>query len=176
MKASFLLLSLATTLVLSACQTPSQAATVSSNNSVCVGDECELTPEQTALMEETNEKSEWTAEEIAEMEGADALYMDYTKAAYDSMLGQEPFAIFFHASWCPTCQFMEQDILSNSGEFPEGSVILKADYDTETALKEEYSIYSQSIVVMINADGSVAETLVAPSASTLTSAFTSLLQ
>lgn len=149
MKASFLLLSLAMTLILSACQTPSQA-TVSSDNE--------------------------EAEEIAEMENAEALYMDYTKEAYDSMLGQEPFALFFHAPWCPTCQFMEQDILSNSGDFPEGSVILKADYDTETALKEEYSIYSQSIVVMINADGSVAETLVAPSASTLASDFTSLLQ
>lgn len=167
MKASFLLLSLAMTLILSACQTPSQA-TVSSDN------------------EEANEKPEWTAEEIAEMEASEEtveketpsedLYMNYTKEAYDSMLGQEPFALFFHASWCPTCQFMEQDILSNSENFPEGSVILKADYDTETALKEAYNIYSQSIVVMINADGSVAETLVAPSATSLAAAFTSLLQ
>lgn len=135
MKASFLLLSLAMPLTLSACQTPTQA-TVSS----------------------------------------EVLYMDYSDETYDSMLGQEPFALFFHASWCPTCQFMEQDILSNSEAFPEGSVILKADYDTETALKEEYNIYSQSIVVMINADGSVAKTLIAPSASALASDFTSLLK
>lgn len=116
--------------------------------------------------------------QIANDESSDSegLYMDYTKEAYDSMLGQKPFALFFHASWCPTCQFMEQDIVSNSGEFPESSVILKVNYDTETALKEKYKITSQSIVVMINADGSVAETLVAPSASTLANTFTSLLQ
>lgn len=149
MKVSFLLLSLVMPLGLSACQTPSQA-TVSSDNIICAGGECE-----------------WTAED---------LYVDYTQEAYDSMLGQKPFALFFHASWCPTCQFMEQDILSNSKDFPEGSIILKADYDTETALKEKYNIYSQSLVVMINADGTASETLVAPSASSLASVFTKLLQ
>ena len=168
MKVSFLLLSLVMPLGLSACQTPSQA-TVSSDNIICSGGECEWTAEEIAEMEKKGEMME-------EETSTEAFYINYSKEAYDSMLGQEPFALFFHASWCPTCQFMEQDILSNSKNFPEGSIILKADYDTEIALKEKYNIYSQSLVVMINADGSASETLVAPSASSLASVFTKLLQ
>lgn len=170
MKAPLILLTVVMAAALSGCQTLAPVAAPEDNET------------------SVKEKSEWTAEEIAEMEAegdgemmdnestSEDIYMAFTQDAYDSMLGQKPFALFFHASWCPTCQFMEQDILSNISEFPEGTVILKADYDTETALKEKYSISSQSLVVMINADGSVAETLVAPSAASLASNFTSLLK
>lgn len=169
MKISFLLLSISAILLLSACQTPPEAM-VQVNSGVCTGEECELTPEQAALLEEL------TSAPVESINSDENLYIDYTSDLYTSMLGQEPFALFFHASWCPTCLFMEQDILSNSDKFPEGSRILKADFDIETDLKKEYKVYSQSIIVMINADGTVAETLIAPSAESLAESFTKLLK
>lgn len=171
MKASFFLIGLATSFLLSACQNSSEL-TISPNTIICTGNACALTPEQ------IEQESKWTAEEIAETDerSVGGLLVDYDPKTYDSMLGKEPFALFFHASWCGTCQFMEEDIIRNHEQFPEGSVIFKVDYDTETALKEKYEITSQSIVVMINANGSIAETLVAPRASTLAELFTELIE
>lgn len=150
MKTQLLLLSMIMILTLSACETTMQAT----------NDEIDT---------EETEGSEAIA--LAEVS-----YIDYSDEKYESLLGKEPFAIFFHASWCPTCQLMDRDILSNSSDFPYGSVILKADYDTETELKKTYEITSQSTIVMVNADGSVAEILTAPSFSKMQNSFLNLLE
>ncbi|MBT4916808.1 hypothetical protein HON58_00025 [Candidatus Peregrinibacteria bacterium] len=47
--------------------------------------------------------------------------------------------------------------------FPKGTKILKVNYDTETELKATYGITTQSIVVIVDAEGNAAETLAAPS-------------
>lgn len=138
MKLSFILFTLITTLIVSACQTMSQTS-------------------------EQNSQAELT-------------YLDYTEETYESLLGEKPFAIFFHAPWCPTCVLLEREILANSESFPEGSIILKADFDTEMILRKKYNIRSQSVVVMIDSSGEGAETLVAPSISMLKNSFLKLLQ
>lgn len=94
---------------------------------------------------------------------SNATYEDYNEARYNELLGQQPFAIFFHAQWCPTCRKMEKDISEELSTFPENTVILKADFDTEAALKQQYGINSQSTIVIINAQGEALETLAAPS-------------
>ena len=133
---------------------------------------CQTTPSNRASSELTDKE---VVTKVSQSTATEGVYVDYTQAVYNDMLGKKPFALFFHASWCPTCKAMEKDILGSLDSFPQGSVILKADYDTEIALKKQYNITSQSLVVMFNADGSVAETLVAPTASILQSYFANLL-
>lgn len=104
------------------------------------------------------------------------VYLDFTEQRYNALVGQKPFALFFHAPWCGTCRQMEADILENLSIFPEGTVILKADYDTEKELEKKYGVRSQSTVVMISENGEITELLVAPSAEEINESFSSIFQ
>ena len=103
-------------------------------------------------------------------------YSDFTQARYDKLLANgQPFALFFHASWCPTCWAVEADILENIEDLPEGAIILKTDYDTYTDLKAKYKVKSQSVIVMVDSNGQPDKTLVAPSFKNIKNNFTKLL-
>lgn len=93
-----------------------------------------------------------------------ASYIAYSSTEAAAVNGKQAYAVFFHANWCPTCIGMEKDIEENLASLPDGTLILKANYDTETALKKQYGISTQSTVVIINAAGEQVKTLAAPSA------------
>lgn len=140
---------------------------------------CEVAPMEENVEEMEENEIEEIEEETTESSVDAAMgdvYTEFSQESYDALLGQKAFALFFHAAWCPVCIGMEEDILSNLSGFPEGTQILKVDYDTETALKETYGIKSQSVVVLINSAGEVEATLAAPSAATLQEEFAKLLQ
>lgn len=61
--------------------------------------------------------------------------------------------LFFHASWCPTCRAADKNI-TESG-VPAGITILKANYDTETALRKKYGITSQHTFVQVDSEGNL---------------------
>lgn len=91
------------------------------------------------------------------------LYTDFTEELYSELLGKKPFAIFFYAGWCPDCVNLEKQIKANIEDFWSGSIILKADYDTESELKKKYGITVQSTVVIVKKNGEVGPTLFGPS-------------
>lgn len=103
-----------------------------------------------------------TQVEIQEERVNTVQYLPYSQESYDSFLASEPFALFFHAEWCPTCRAMEEAILDEMDTFPEGTKILKVNYDTETELKTTYEITSQSTVVIVDKEGTAVKTLAAP--------------
>lgn len=57
--------------------------------------------------------------------------------------------ILFDASRCPTCVALNADITANMNALAENIVIVKADYDTATALKKIYKVTTQNTVVII---------------------------
>lgn len=61
--------------------------------------------------------------------------------------------LFFHASWCPTCKALENNINANLSEIPENTYILKTNYDTETELKKKYGITYQHTFVQVDSKG-----------------------
>jgi len=63
--------------------------------------------------------------------------------------------IFFHATWCPSCRALIGDIEKNARVIPAGTTILKADYDTETALKKKYGVTTQHTLVQVDNDGNL---------------------
>ena len=77
-------------------------------------------------------------------------YRDYSEDAL-AEAGYETNVIFFHASWCPECRAFEQAI--EAGPIPDGVQILKADYDTETALKDKYGVDIQTTFVKVDDSG-----------------------
>lgn len=61
--------------------------------------------------------------------------------------------LFFHASWCPYCRTAEADINKNTSSIPSDLLILKTDYDTQTALKQKYGVTVQHTFVQVDKDG-----------------------
>lgn len=138
----------------------------------------------TQAIDETQEPVEEVVSEVVEPvevvpeESADvqlASYEDFTQERYDELLGKESFAIFFHASWCPDCVYLEGQIKENIASLPKDAVILKANFDTENKLKQEYGITVQSTVVVVGKDGKATPTLFGPSFDDLNSAITKSL-
>lgn len=63
--------------------------------------------------------------------------------------------LFFHASWCPTCRALNSDIEANISKIPNGTTVLKTDYDTETELKKKYGVTTQHTLVQVDKDGNM---------------------
>jgi thioredoxin 1 len=61
--------------------------------------------------------------------------------------------LFFHASWCPICQSIDKEITDNPASLPAKTVIIKADYDAQTALKQAYGITQQYSFVEFDNNG-----------------------
>ncbi len=90
----------------------------------------------------------------------DAVYEDYSEAKFLHYKGKEKVAVFFHASWCPSCRVTDAKIKENLASL-DNAVIFKADYDAESDLKREFKVLLQDTIVFLNADGSVAKVKIA---------------
>lgn len=98
---------------------------------------------------------------------SDQNYIEYSPDALkDTDNAETKRVLFFHAEWCSTCKFFESDIMEVG--IPEGLVIIEADYDNETELKQQYGVSVQSTFVLIDANGEILKTW--PFASGLSSA------
>lgn len=122
-------------------------------------------PKTVSEVEKTKDVEEPTGEikEVIAENDQVALYTDFTQERYAELLGKKPFAIFFHASWCPDCVNLEKQIKKNIENLPKETIILKANYDTENKLKQDYGITIQSTVVVVDKNGKAMPTLFGPS-------------
>lgn len=126
----------------------------------------------------SDKKTEWTKEEAESMQkdavmkkdaGSDTMmeqktgYQAYSESFAGSALKEgKKVAIFFHASWCPNCQALDETIKASLSQIPANTLILKADYDTETALKQKYGVTIQTTVVTLKSDGSLDKKILGP--------------
>jgi len=78
-----------------------------------------------------------------------------TYSAEKVTVAEGDIIIFFHATWCPSCRALINDIESNLGSIPAGTTILKADYDTETELKKKYGVTTQHTLVQVDTNGTL---------------------
>ncbi len=103
-----------------------------------------------------NTQTTETEEEVMEKMVLEApAYEAYTPEKLAEYKGNQPFVLFFHASWCPICRRIEDDLKANLDSYPDGLVILEADYDDETELRKEYKVTRQYFFVMFDEDGEV---------------------
>lgn len=121
---------------------------------------CTSTPttapsQETPSAVEKNTKASITVGDGDEENVAEAVYQDYSVSERDAVHGKKAYALFFHASWCPTCRVMEKNILADLDSFPEGTNILKADFDSEKELRGELEVKIQSTIVIFDAAGNV---------------------
>jgi len=109
--------------------------------------------EDTTLTFDTPEAGDYTA----------AVYTDLTEDNFVEFMAAKPFALYFHADWCPTCRALEARITEGLVGFPDGATILKADFDTATELRDLFGVTMQSTIVVIDANGVPTVTLADPS-------------
>jgi thioredoxin 1 len=102
----------------------------------------DTTPPSEAMMHE---------EAMMAQHGSYLSLADYTKSK--ASFSDDKKVLFFHASWCPVCQSIDKEITSNSSSIPPKTVIVKADYDSETALKKTFGITQQYTFVQFDNNG-----------------------
>ena len=106
-------------------------------------DEVESNQTATTTTQQTTEtKSEPTADRTG-------VYTDYSADKVSSTSGTK--LVFFYAPWCPQCRSMDDDIKANG--LPAGVTVLKADYDSNQALRQKYGVTIQTTFVKIDDNG-----------------------
>lgn len=106
-------------------------------------------PIETAPAAEPEPTPEGDATTDAETTSAPGDYLDY----YDGAIAETPGlkVLFFHASWCPKCRALDEDIEANA--IPTGMTIFKVDFDTATDLRQQYGVTLQTTIVYVDDDG-----------------------
>lgn len=82
----------------------------------------------------------------------EAVYTSYTDKSLAEYAGRDK-VIFFHASWCSTCKALDNELESNISQLPANTVVLKADYDSQTDLRQKYGVNLQHTLVFIDDSG-----------------------
>jgi len=93
--------------------------------------------------------SEQEPSDSAETTASPGVYVDYYDGAIAETAGLK--VLFFHASWCPKCRALDADIEANA--VPDGMTIFKVDFDTATALRQQYGVTLQTTIVYVDDDG-----------------------
>ncbi|GAA1855250.1 thioredoxin family protein [Microbacterium koreense] len=104
------------------------------------------TPEHSEDEMVDTESEESDADAAATTAGA---YLDYTDGAIESTAG--PKALFFHATWCPNCRQLDEELVAEGA--PDGLTIFKVDYDERTDLRQKYGVTLQTTIVFVDDDG-----------------------
>lgn len=90
-------------------------------------------------------------------------YATYNEAVLQGALDEgKKVALFFHASRCPNCVALNENIETNFTTIPADTMIFKVDYDTSNELKEKYSVTSQHTIVYIDEEMDAINKVVGP--------------
>lgn len=115
--------------------------------------------EQETNQEETTQEQPQTTQ--AQLQAAQ--YIDYSPEKLAELeANNQAYVVFFHADWCPTCKAIEANILPEISSFPDGTVILKANYDNEKELKRRFNITYQSTIAVVDTNQNHLTTLLSP--------------
>ena len=95
------------------------------------------------------------------------IYTDYQNQSHFDQYQNRQRWLNFHASWCPQCRLLDQDIKTNNDQIPDNVVIFKVDYDSATELKRRYGVTIQTTIVAVDANGNKIKSYTAYSQPTL---------
>ncbi|UWF78299.1 MULTISPECIES: thioredoxin family protein [Microbacterium] len=80
---------------------------------------------------------------------APGVYRDYDDGAIEAVSGTK--VLFFHASWCPQCRALDEEL--RSAGVPDGMTVFKVDYDDRVDLRQKYGVTRQTTVVYVDDEG-----------------------
>ena len=111
-----------------------------------------------AMADETEAPEASADDEAADADAADAegAYLDYEDGVIEATAG--PKALFFHASWCPKCRALDEDLRAEGA--PDGLTVFKVDYDSRTDLRQRYGVTIQTTIVFVDDTGEMISSVV----------------
>jgi thiol-disulfide isomerase/thioredoxin len=80
---------------------------------------------------------------------APGAYVDWSDGIIAATSG--PKVLFFHASWCPQCRTLDEQLRAEG--VPDGLTVIKVDYDSRTDLRQQYGVTLQTTVVYVDDNG-----------------------
>lgn len=93
-------------------------------------------------------------------------YVDYAADVIAKTPGTK--LLFFYAPWCPQCRMLDADITARG--VPDGTTIIKTDYDSNQALRQKYGVTIQTTFVRVDDAGNALQKFVAYDDPTLAAA------
>lgn len=102
-------------------------------------------------------------------------YSVYSETLYNTLLGNKPFVVFFHARWCPICIELQYKIKEELVNFPNGTKIVEVNFDKAKDLRQKYGITTQGNFVLVDESGNAQDTLLAPTVEELKAALDTTL-
>lgn len=79
----------------------------------------------------------------------EGVYLDYSDGIIEQTAG--PKVLFFHASWCPQCRTLDEELRSEGA--PDGLAVFKVDFDSRSDLRQKYGVTLQTTVVFVDDSG-----------------------
>ena len=76
-------------------------------------------------------------------------YLDYADDVISATPGAK--ALFFHASWCPNCRALDEQLRTEGA--PDGLTVFKVDYDERSDLRQRYGVTLQTTIVFVDDAG-----------------------
>jgi thioredoxin 1 len=114
-------------------------------------------PNSGAVAPDTLERPADTMPQTDTMMKKESGYQSYSPELVASALASgQRVALFFHATWCPSCKALDRAITADLGSIGTDTLIVRVDYDNSTELKRKYGVVTQHTTVVLNADGSLA--------------------
>ncbi|WP_022891020.1 thioredoxin family protein [Agromyces subbeticus] len=80
---------------------------------------------------------------------APGAYLDYADGVIAATEGAK--VLFFHASWCPKCRALDEELRAQGAL--DGLTVFKVDYDSRTDLRQQYEVTLQTTVVFVDDAG-----------------------
>jgi len=76
----------------------------------------------------------------------------------NSLANGDTVVLAFAADWCPSCQAVEKDIMKNITNIPTGITLIRANFDTESELKDRYNVKGQHTFVQLDSNKNAVKT------------------
>ena len=106
------------------------------------------TPSPSAMAADDGDAAASVAPEAPEAP-AEGAYLDYADGIIEQTAG--PKALFFHATWCPKCRQLDEQLRAEGA--PDGLTVFKVDYDSRTVLRQRYGVTLQTTIVFVDDAG-----------------------
>ncbi len=107
--------------------------------------------EDDAMMKEDDSMMKEEGDDDKMMMESEMKYEAYNEAKVkEALTAGKKVALFFHASWCPSCRKLDKQLKSTMEAIPTNAVVFKVDYDSSTELKSQYGVTTQHTIVTID--------------------------
>lgn len=104
-----------------------------------------------------------SADFSADSDGDVKWYTDLNSAISEAQKTNKPIFAVFSASWCPACQQLESDTLTNpqvKQKLAQGYVAVKIDSDSNPELSSQYEVYGLPTIIIMDSEGAEIKKLI----------------